>query len=110
VKYEGKSGAGLPGVAASPGSDAGNTRVTFLWARNGVDITAGADRRVTSDLADFDVAADTALFAGNVHVTQDKNVLTGGKLFVDRKGGRSRLDDDTPGGGRIAAMFYQGQA
>ena len=109
VKYEGKSGAGLPGVAASPGGEQGNTRVTFLWARNGVDITAGTDRRVTSDLADFDVVADTALFTGNVHVTQEKNVLTGGKLFVDRKAGRSRLDDGTPGGGRIAAMFYQNQ-
>jgi len=92
------------------GSDKG-TRVTFLWARNGVEITIGNDRRVASELADFDVGADTALFVGKVSVTQSKNSLRGGRLFVDRKAGKSRLEPEggetAPGTGRIAATFYQ---
>ena len=113
VKYEGKAAAGVapasdaqaPGEAGKEGTKEG-ARVTFLWARNGVEITAGNDRRITSELADFDVAADTALFSGNVVATQDKNVLKGGRLLVDRKAGRTRLE--TPGeGGRIAATFHQ---
>ena len=109
VKYEGKAADGLAsGVEPSAGKDAGKeagTRVTFLWARNGVEVTAGTDRRITSDLADFDIAADTALFAGNVVATQEKNVLKGGRLLFDRKAGRTRLE--TPGNGRIAATFHQ---
>jgi lipopolysaccharide export system protein LptA len=109
VKYEGKAAAGLAAAPQAPAvKDKGqdSARVTLLWARNGVEVTAGDDRRITSELADFDVAANTALFAGNVVATQDKNVLKGGRLLVDRKGGRTRLD--TPGdGGRIAASFHQ---
>jgi lipopolysaccharide export system protein LptA len=41
-----------------------------------------------------------------VEATQEKNVLKGGRLLVDRKAGRTRLE--TPGNGRIAATFYQG--
>src|SRR5262249_4095849 len=71
VKYEGKA-AGLASTPeASASSDAGKdgTRVTFVWARSGVEVTAGTDRRIVSELADFDIAADTALFAGNVVAT-----------------------------------------
>ncbi len=107
VKYEGKAASGLTSAAdgAATGASNDGARVTFLWARNGVEITAGTDRRITSDLADFDIAADTAKFAGNVVATQEKNVLKGGQLLVDRKAGRTRLE--TPGDGRIAAIFHQ---
>ncbi len=111
VKYEGKGAAGLAS-GASQSSEPGS-RVTFLWARNGVDIKSEGDRRITSDLADFDVKADTALFVGNVHVTQEKNMLVGGKLFVDRKSAKSRLESPPEGGkpaGRIAALFHQADA
>ncbi len=113
VKYEGK---GTPGVATAPDAAQSNeagSRVTFLWARNGVDITSDADRRITSDLADFDVKADTALFVGNVQVTQDKNVLVGGRMFVDRKAAKSHLDTPPEAGqpaGRVAALLYQADA
>ena len=77
VKYEGKAAAG-PAIGCSRSRESkAARRVTFLWARNGVDVTAGTDRRITSDLADFDAKAETALFVGNVHITQDKNVLDG---------------------------------
>jgi len=105
IKYEGKAAAALASTPQTPAGQEG-THVTFLWARNGVEITAGNDRRITSELADFDVGADTALFAGQVVATQEKNVLKGGRLFVDRKTGKSRLE--TPGEeGRIAATFHQ---
>ncbi len=80
-------------------------RVTFLWVRNGAEITAGNDRRITSELVDFDVAADTALFQGKVVAVQDKNVLKGERLLVDRKGGTSRLEPAD--GERITATFHQ---
>jgi len=65
---------------------------------------------VTSDEAEFDAKADTALFTGNVVVNQLKNVLQGKRLFVDRKTGKSRLETPAEAGqpaGRIAATFYQ---
>ena len=111
VKYEGKGAAGMPS-ATPPAGDKGGTRVTFLWARNGVEVTAGSDRRITSDLADFDATAESALFVGKVHITQEKNVLDGERLFVDRKTGKSRLETPAEGGkaaGRITALFYQSE-
>src|SRR6185295_6655683 len=54
-----------------------------------------------------------ALFVGKVHITQDKNVLDGARLFVDRKVGKSRLETPAEGGqaaGRITATFYQSEA
>jgi len=111
VKYEGKAAAGLSSAAPQPGE--GSSRVTFMWARNGVEVVAGTDRRITSELADFDAKAETALFVGKVHITQDKNVLDGARLFVDRKVGKSRLETPAEGGqaaGRITATFYQSEA
>lgn len=109
VKYEGRAADGLGASAEGPAGKepgkSGSARVTFLWARNGVEISAGDDRRIVSELADFDVAAETALFTGNVVATQAKNVLKGGRLSIDRKAGKSRLE--TPGsGGRIFATFH----
>lgn len=112
VKYEGKAAAGLAPAPSQPGEQ-GSSRVTFMWARNGVEVVAGTDRRITSDLADFDAKAETALFVGKVHITQDKNVLDGARLFVDRKAGKSRLETPAEGGqaaGRITASFYQSEA
>jgi lipopolysaccharide export system protein LptA len=67
-----------------------------------VEITAGHDRRIVSDLADFDVTAETALFQGRVVATQEKNILEGGRLSIDRKAGKTRLE--TPGGGILATF------
>ena len=106
INYEGKAAAALAAEgegAKTAKAKEGGTRVTFLRAREGVEITAGQDRRITSDLADFDVAAETALFQGRVVAMQEKNILEGGRLSIDRKAGKTRLE--TPGGGRILATF-----
>ncbi|KAB2914114.1 MAG: LPS export ABC transporter periplasmic protein LptC [Hyphomicrobiaceae bacterium] len=110
ISYEGKAATQLAGQAAE--QQAEGSRLTRLVAKNGAVITAGADRRIASDQADFDAKADTALFTGNVLINQQKNVLQGRRLFVDRKAGRSRLDAPAEGGqpaGRIAATFYQSE-
>jgi LPS export ABC transporter protein LptC len=61
VSYEGKGAADL---AAAPAGQAGEgSQLTRLVAKSGVVVTAGPDRRVTSDEADFDAKADTALFS-----------------------------------------------
>ncbi len=109
AKYEGKAMSALGSEQQKPaeGEQGGKgARVTMLWARNGVEVTIGDDRRVTSDIADFDVGADTALFVGNVNVTQNKNTLRGGRLALDRKTGKSRLEPENTDG-RIAALFHQ---
>ena len=75
-----------------------------------VVMNAGVDRRATSDRVDLDSRADTALMTGNVVVNQDKNVLRGGRLFLDRRGGITKLwspADGTQPAGRIAARFFQ---
>lgn len=84
-------------------------RETALLQGN-VVMVSGADRRATSDRADLDAKADTALLTGNVVVTQDRNVLRGNRLALDRKAGTTRLSSPAETGvpaGRIAAKFYQ---
>ncbi len=71
---------------------------------------SGLDRRATSDRVDLDSKADTALLTGNVVINQDKNILSGGRLFVDRRGAITKLWSPAEGAqpaGRIAARFIQ---
>ncbi len=119
ITYEGQASrqagfdAGTPPPAVPGAQDAAagaGAQLSRLVARTGVTLTAGADRRVVADTVDFDVKADTALFLGNVELLQAKNVFRGGRLSVDRKAGRSRLDAPatTKGPpGRIAATLVQ---
>jgi lipopolysaccharide export system protein LptA len=77
-----------------------------------VVIASGADRRATSDRADIDNKNETALLTGDVVVTQQRNVLKGQRLLVDRK--RATAQMTSPGGagqarGRISARLYQAQ-
>ncbi|MBO0742765.1 MAG: LPS export ABC transporter periplasmic protein LptC, partial [Hyphomicrobiaceae bacterium] len=109
VTYEGKAAVEQLTGAASPEPTQGS-QLSRLVARNGSVLTMGADRRVTSNRAEFDAKADTALFLGDVIVHQQKNVLHGARLFIDRKAGTSRMEtpaEDGQPAGRIAATFYQ---
>jgi lipopolysaccharide transport protein LptA len=116
IAYEGKAAdsltSGQTGAAKAEAKD-GGSRLSRMVASNGTVITMGTDRRIAADHADFDAKADTALFSGNVIVNQQKNVLTGRRLFVDRKNNKSRLDSPPEGGqpvGRITAMLVQGES
>lgn len=110
ITYEGKAAVEqLTGGAPQQLGD--GSRLSRLVAKSGSVVTIGTDRRVTSEEVDFDAKADTALFTGDVVVNQQKNVLHGKRLFIDRKAGTSRLETPAEGGqpaGRIAATFYQG--
>jgi lipopolysaccharide export system protein LptA len=110
VTYEGRPASDLAGAAAAqPGE---GSRLSRLIGKNGAVVTAGSDRRISSDQVEFDAKANTALFTGNVLVNQQKNVLQGRRLFADRKTGRSRLESPGESGqpaGRIAATFYQSE-
>ena len=106
VAYESK------GDAATAVVQPDSAHLTRVLAINGCILTIGSDRRISSDAADFDAKADTALFTGNVLINQQRNVLQGQRLFVDRKAQKSRLDAPSEGGqpaGRIAATFYQNE-
>lgn len=110
VTYEGAPAAELTGGASPQQPDEGS-RLSRLVAKDGTVVTMGTDRRVSSDQVDFDAKADTAVFTGNVLVNQQRNVLKGKRLSIDRKSGNSRLDAPAEAGqpaGRIAATFYQG--
>lgn len=75
-----------------------------------VVMNSGPERKATSDRVDLDPRSDTALLTGNVIVTQDKNVLRGGRLFLDRRAGVTKLSTPAGGGtsaGRIATRFFQ---
>jgi lipopolysaccharide transport protein LptA len=115
VTYEGKAleeGRPTHGAPTQPAENP-EQRLSRLLASGGSVITVGADRRISSDSADFDAKSDQALFAGNVLINQQKNVLQGRRLAVDRKSGKSHLDSPPEGGqaaGRIAATFYQTEA
>jgi lipopolysaccharide transport protein LptA len=117
VTYEGKTNVpGLPTPAAAVADAAAGgsgTKLTKLQATGQITITQGADRRIVADAMDVDVAADTALFTGpNVEVQQGRNRLTGRRLEVDRKAGKSRLSSPAEGrtpAGRIKTTFVQEQ-
>ena len=110
VTYEGKAAVDqLTGaVPQQPGE---GSRLSRLVAKDGSVVTIGTDRRVASNQVEFDAKADTALFIGDVIVNQQRNVLQGKRLLIDRKSGTSRLEAPAEGSlpaGRIAATFYQG--
>ena len=110
ITYEGKAAVEQL-TGATPQQPGDGSRLSRLVAKNGTVVTMGADRRVSSEQAEFDANADTALFLGDVVVNQQRNVLQGKRLFIDRKAGKSHLETPAEGGqpaGRIAATFYQG--
>lgn len=79
----------------------------------GVTFTSGTDRQAVAQRADLDFRAETALLTGDVTVSQGPNVLTGRRLFVDRKNGTMQLSSPPEPGsppGRITSRFQQPQA
>ena len=113
IAYEGRAAADAMTASAQPQQPEDASRLSRLVAKDGVVVTVGADRRVSSDQVEFDAKEDTAVFLGNVLVNQQKNVLQGKRLFIDRKAATSRLETPAEGNqpaGRIAATFYQNDA
>src|SRR5262245_62015055 len=81
VSYEGKAAAEQL-TGAAPQQPGEGSQLSRLVAKNGSVVTIGSDRRVSSNRAEFDAKADTALFSGEVVAHQQKNVLQGTRLFI----------------------------
>ncbi|MGE3710142.1 MAG: LPS export ABC transporter periplasmic protein LptC, partial [Hyphomicrobiaceae bacterium] len=82
-----------------------------------VELTSGPDRRATGDRADMDNKNDIMLLTGDVVVVQERNVLKGTQLLVQRKTGKmSMTAHAVPGqpqnvhSRRISARLYQADA
>ena len=56
-----------------------------------VIMTSGTNRRAAGDRVEIDEGRSTILLAGNVVVTQGGNQLRGGRLAIDRTNGTARL-------------------
>ena len=97
--------------ATSDRADMDNKNNTVLLTGN-VAITGGPDRGATSDRAEIDNKNDAMLLSGNVVVTQQKNVLKGRRLQVDRKKGTMQMTSPAQPGlpkGRISAHLVQAE-
>lgn len=114
VEYDGRADLpGQSGQAAAGAQPQQSAQISKIAARAGVVIVSGADRRIRSDAADFDMKADTVLFTGTtVEVTQGRNRMLGRRLAIDRKQGLTRLDAPAAPGvpaGRIQTTFVQAE-
>ena len=113
---EAKSSGERPAIpAVAPGGSAVQSQLKRLEARGGMRLTAGPGRRILAERADFDAVADKAVLTGSVEVAQDRNIMRGSRLTIDRNGGTARLDNDLAdrrarGAGRISATFVEQQS
>ena len=142
VLYAGRASIGDGGAGASQSAGGGEaTKLKSIKARGGVRMSNKADqaesetldydaeterilldgnvtmtqlpeRHVKAESVLVDQKADTALLTGDVVVTQGRNVLKGGRLAIDRRGGTAKLASPAAAGrsaGRISTLFYQNQ-
>lgn len=89
--------------------DAQTDRATLFGP---VAISAGPERGATADRAEIDNRNDSYLLTGNVVVTQQKNMLKGRRLRVDRRKGTMELESPAVAGlpkGRVSAHLVQGE-
>jgi LPS export ABC transporter protein LptC/lipopolysaccharide transport protein LptA len=78
-----------------------------------VIMTSGPTRSAKSDRVDLDQAKEIAILTGNVVIKQDKNILRGRRLVVERAIGRTTLTSPPAlgaGPGRISATLVQANA
>jgi lipopolysaccharide transport protein LptA len=76
-----------------------------------VNMTSGTDRRASSTNAEIDHKADLITLLGAVVLHQQRNVLKGERLAVDRANGRARLEspaEGARGAGRISVLLHRG--
>lgn len=101
VFYE-ENSAKRTGVKTAQPGPAGNSQVKRLEA-NGSVVVLQKDHIATGDKGIFDMRANTVTLAGNVVLTQGKNVLRGERLVVNMTTGVSRVE-----GGRVQGLFQSG--
>ena len=78
--------------------------IKVISARGNVVIRS-EEYDIDADRADYTMATGMAVFTGKeVKVVQDKNIITGTKITIDRNKGRVTVDGDEKT--RIKAIFY----
>lgn len=95
------SGKGGTMKAAQPGPG-GSSQIKRLEANGGVVVTQN-DQTATGDKGVFEMRTNTVTLAGNVIISQGKNILRGERLIVDMTTGVSRVE-----GGRVQGLFQSG--
>ena len=95
ITYEGKAAVEQL-TGAAPQQPGEGSRLSRLVAKNGSVVTIGTDRRVSSEQAEFDAKADTALFTGDV-VVQPAEERAAGQAAVHRPQGRHQPSRDACG-------------
>lgn len=108
VYYDGDAAAGAKGGALAKGG-AKNQQIRRLEAKGGVVVTQGGQTAV-GDEGVYDVSTNSMVLLGNVVVTQGQNVIRGHRLWVDLATGRSRVEAQTGGSGRVQGVFLPGSA
>jgi lipopolysaccharide export system protein LptA len=75
-----------------------DTKADTAVLTGNVSISSGADQHAKSDRADLNNKAETALLTGNVVVDQGRNRLQGRRLAADRKAGNMTLTSPADNG------------
>jgi len=81
-----------------------NQNVSKIEARGDVKVTQPNGQTANSDNADYDKIGNTALFTGNVIITEKDSVLTGDRAEIDFNTGISRMLSSSSGQ-RIKGRF-----
>lgn len=97
IYYEQKSNAGDDNPLAVEG-------IKQIVAIGSVVIRS-PEYNINADRAEYDIKTEIATFTGKeVRVEQDKNLITGTKIIIDRAKGRISVEGDSEK--RIKAVFY----
>lgn len=91
VYYEDSQPGARPANPAPAPGQGGSQQIRRVEALGGVKVTQ-KDQTATGDRGELDMRANTVTLAGNVVVTQGKNVIRGDRLVVDLTSGVSRVE------------------
>lgn len=102
------------GSANSPGKSDQNTNVKKINAMGNVTIVSPDGQSAKSQWAEFDVKANTIVIGGNVVLLRGQDVLTGDRMVIDLKTGRSQMETEAIGNSsgknsRVRALFIPKQ-
>ena len=101
-------GTGKSMVADTPGPG-GQQKIKRLEASGGVVVTQ-KEQTATGNTGIFDMKTNTVTLAGNVTMTQGKNILRGDRLVVDLTSGVSRVESGKNGNSRVQGLFLPSSA
>lgn len=78
-------------------TQSGGIEIDRIDASGGVDVRRGSDR-AQGEVAIYDLDRRLITLIGNVTLTQNANVLRGGRVIIDLNSGRATIDGRATGG------------